>query len=85
MRKTKAVLYGQGELDCQGMRQKCDKAGLEGIKLFVGGNIVVGKQDFNEVKQRFTAMGFDHVYPPGTPVDTTIADLRTDFPNNYIP
>ena len=31
-------LYGQGELDCQGMRQKCDEAGLKGIKLFVGGN-----------------------------------------------
>ena len=78
-------LYGQGELDCQGMRQKCDEAGLKGIKLFVGGNIVVGKQDFTEVKKRFEALGFDHIYPPGTPVDTTIGDLRSDFPNNYIP
>lgn len=78
-------LYGQGELDCQGMRQKCDEAGLKGIKLFVGGNIVVGKQDFTEVKKRFEALGFDHIYPPGTPVDTTIGDLRADFPNNYIP
>ena len=36
-------LYGQGELDCRGMREKCDEAGLAGIPLLVGGNIVVGK------------------------------------------
>ena len=36
-------LYGQGELDCRGMREKCDEAGLLGIPLVVGGNIVVGK------------------------------------------
>ena len=75
-------LYGQGELDCKGLREKCDEAGLKGIKLFVGGNIVVGKQDFNEVHKRFTAMGFDHVYPPGTPVETTIKDLHSDFPDH---
>lgn len=37
-------LYGQGELDCRGMREKCDEAGLKGIPLLVGGNIVIGKQ-----------------------------------------
>ena len=26
-------LYGQGELDCRGMREKCDEAGLQGIPL----------------------------------------------------
>ena len=35
-------LYGQGELDCRGMREKCDEAGLKGIPLLVGGNIVIG-------------------------------------------
>lgn len=75
-------LYGQGELDCKGLRDKCDEAGLKGIKLYVGGNIVVGKQDFTEVKKRFEAMGFDHVYPPGTSVETTINDLHADFPES---
>lgn len=73
-------LYGQGELDCKGLREKCDEAGLENIKLFVGGNIVVGKQDFKEVKKRFMDMGFDHAYPPGTPFETTIADIKSEFP-----
>ena len=52
-------LYGQGELDCRGMREKCDEAGLLGIPLVVGGNIVVGKQKFEDVEKRFHAMGFD--------------------------
>lgn len=69
-------LYGQGEIDCKGLREKCDEAGLKGIKLFVGGNIVVGKQNWPDVEQRFIAMGFDRVYPPGTSPETTIADMK---------
>ena len=69
-------LYGQGELDCRGMREKCDEAGLPGIPLLVGGNIVVGKQKFEDVEQRFRAMGFDRAFAPGTPPETTIEALR---------
>ncbi len=72
-------LYGHGELDCQGMREKCDEAGLAGILLYVGGNIVVGKQPFEEVEKRFHAMGFDRVFGPGTPVETTIEALKEDL------
>ena len=57
-------LYGQGELDCRGMREKCDEAGLLGIPLVVGGNIVVGKQKFEDVEKRFHAMGFDRASRP---------------------
>lgn len=69
-------LYGHGEIDCQGLREKCDEAGLKGIILLAGGNIVVGKQDFKEVEKRFEKMGFTKVYPPGTQPETTIADLN---------
>lgn len=72
-------LYGQGELDCRGMREKCDEAGLKGILLYVGGNIVVGKQPFDEVEKRFKAMGFDRVFGHGTPPETTIAALYEDL------
>lgn len=72
-------LYGQGEIDCRGLREKCDEAGLKGILLYVGGNIVIGKQDWNEVFKRFKDMGFDRVYPPGTSTETTIKDLREDL------
>lgn len=72
-------LYGHGEIDCRGLREKCDEAGLKGILMYVGGNIVVGKQNWTEVYDRFRAMGFDRVYPPGTSVDTTIHDLKEDL------
>jgi methylaspartate mutase sigma subunit len=72
-------LYGHGELDCRGLREKCDESGLRGILLYVGGNIVVGKQPFEEVEKRFKAMGFDRVFGPGTPPETTIAALKEDL------
>lgn len=72
-------LYGHGELDCRGLREKCDEAGLKGILLYVGGNIVVGKQPFEEVEKRFHAMGFDKVFGPGTAPEVTIAELIKDF------
>ena len=72
-------LYGHGELDCRGLRDKCDEAGLEGILLYVGGNIVVGKQPFEEVEKRFKAMGFDRVFGPGTSPEEGIEALRLDL------
>jgi methylaspartate mutase sigma subunit len=72
-------LYGHGELDCRGMRGKCDEAGLTGIPLYVGGNLVVGKKDFAEVERIYRAMGFTRVYPPGTLPETAIADLISDL------
>lgn len=72
-------LYGHGELDCRGLREKCDEAGLSGILLYVGGNIVVGKQPFEDVEKRFHAMGFNRVFGPGTPPETTIAALMEDL------
>lgn len=72
-------LYGHGEIDCRGMRDKCNESGLKDILLYVGGNIVVGKQNWEEVHARFKAMGFDRVYKPGTAVEQDIADLHFDL------
>jgi methylaspartate mutase sigma subunit len=72
-------LYGQGELDCKGFRDLCIEAGLSGILIYVGGNLVVGKQPWAEVEQRFLAMGFDRAFPPGTRTDEVIESLNRDF------
>jgi methylaspartate mutase sigma subunit len=72
-------LYGHGELDCRGLREKCDEAGLKDILLYVGGNLVVGKTPFEEVEKKFKEMGFNRVYPPGTLPDTAIADIKKDL------
>jgi len=72
-------LYGHGELDCRGMRQKMIEAGIGDMLLYVGGNIVVGKQPWPEVEKKFKQMGFDRVFAPGTMPDVTIAALKEDL------
>jgi methylaspartate mutase sigma subunit len=72
-------LYGQGELDCRGFRDLCVEAGMERILLYVGGNLVVGKQPWPEVERRFLEMGFDRAAAPGTRIETVIEWLARDF------
>ena len=63
-------LYGQGELDCRGFRELCIEAGLNDILLYVGGNLVVGKQDWADV---------DRAFANGTRVEEVIDTLDEDF------
>ncbi len=72
-------LYGHGEIDCRGLKGKCVEAGLDDILLYVGGNLVVGKQNWEEVHGKFMDMGFNRVYPPGTLPHITIADIEQDL------
>ncbi len=72
-------LCGHGELDCQGFREKCIEAGKGNIHLVLGGNLVVGKQEWEGVHKKFRRMGFDRVHPPGVAVKTIIADLKKDL------
>ncbi|WP_423364532.1 methylaspartate mutase subunit S [Mycoplasma sp. P36-A1] len=72
-------LYGHGEIDAKGLREKTVEAGIGEIPLYIGGNIVVGKQDWDEVEQRFLDMGFNRVYPPGTRIEYTIKDIEQDL------
>ena len=60
------------------MRDKCNEAGLRIFSLYVGGNIVVGKQPFNEVENVSKPWALT-VFGPGTAPETTIAALYEDF------
>jgi len=72
-------LYGHGEIDCQGMKERCIESGLSDVKLYVGGNLVVGKQDLDEVEKKFKKMGFDRVGGPQSMPTDIIAWLKEDF------
>ena len=72
-------LYGQGELDCRGFRELCIEAGLTDILLYVGGNLVVGKQDWADVEARYMDMGFDRAFANGTRTEEVIETLDKDF------
>ncbi len=72
-------LYGQGELDCRGFRELCIEAGIGDILIYVGGNLVVGKQSWPDVERRFLDMGFDRAFPPGTRTHDVLSTLARDF------
>lgn len=72
-------LYGHGEIDCRGLRDRCVEAGLDHVLLYAGGNLVVGKQEWRETEAKFKGMGFDRVYPPGTLPQEVIPDLQHDL------
>ncbi len=74
-----ASLYGHGEIDCRGLRERCKEAGIGDILLYLGGNLVVGKADFTKVERKFAAMGYDRIYAPGTLPDVVIDDLKADL------
>lgn len=72
-------LYGHGEIDCDGLRGRCVEKGLESIVLYVGGNLVVGKTPFDDVKRKFLAMGYDRVFPADTDLNEAVALLHDDI------
>lgn len=72
-------LYGHAEIDCRGLREKCEEAGLHDVLLYIGGNLTVGKSPFDEVEKRFLEMGFNRVYPPGCSLDDAISDINDDL------
>ena len=72
-------LYGHGEIDCQGFRERCTERGLSGIVMHVGGRLVVGKADPAEVRQKFLDMGFDRVVFPDDDLREEADALRADI------
>lgn len=72
-------LYGHAELDCQGFREQCREAGLGDILLYVGGNLVVGKQDWDKVEKIFLDLGFDRIGSPETRPEQVVKWLKEDL------
>jgi methylaspartate mutase sigma subunit len=71
-------LYGHGEIDCAGLRDRCVERGIEDIVLYVGGNLVVGKVPRAEVAAKFAAMGFDRVFAPSDDLAAAERMLESD-------
>lgn len=73
-------LYGMAEIDLKGFNEKRLEAGLGDVLLYIGGNLVIGRYDPDEIEPRFKELGFDRVYPPKTDIVAVIeGDLRTDL------
>jgi methylaspartate mutase sigma subunit len=72
-------LYGHGEIDCAGLRDRCVERGLADVVLYVGGNLVVGKTARETVEAKFRAMGFDRVFMPSDDLSEAERLLRADI------
>lgn len=72
-------IYGQAYLDCDGMKEKFVEAGLNDVLLYIGGNLTIGREPWDEVEKKFMDQGFHRVYPPDTLPSRAIADLNGDF------
>jgi methylaspartate mutase sigma subunit len=72
-------LCGHGEMECRNFRENCIEAGIGNIHLVVGGNLVIGRQQWEEVEKSFLEMGFNRVYPPGVSPKKVIEDLQKDL------
>ncbi len=72
-------LYGMGEIDCQGFRNKCIESGLDSITLYVGGNLGLGKKNWSEIEKAMLQQGFDKAFPPETMPEDVIKSLDEDL------
>lgn len=72
-------LSGHAQVLIPGLRDKCAKAGLGDILLYLGGNLVIGQAKWEDVEKSFMDMGFSRVYPSNTLPSQVIKDLEADL------
>ena len=72
-------LSGHANVLVAGFRDKCNEAGLNDIKLYLGGQLIIGEMEWPEVEKMYQGMGFDRVYPADVEISRVIADLETDL------
>ena len=71
-------LYGHARQDCEGFHDRLADADLD-VCTYVGGNLAVGQDDFEETRELFREMGFDRVFDAETDPHEAIAALRQDL------
>lgn len=71
-------LYGHAEQDCQGFIDRVEAAGIDAVT-YVGGNLAVGQDDFEQTCEIFREMGFDRVFDSDTKPDDVITTLQEDL------
>jgi methylaspartate mutase sigma subunit len=72
-------LCGHAGILVEGMRERCREAGLNDILLYLGGQLVIGEQPWEETEKFFKNLGFDRVYPPDVQLTKVIEDLEQDI------
>ncbi len=71
-------LYGHAEQDCQGFHEVLDRTNVDAVT-YIGGNLAVGQDDFEETRRTFEELGFDRVFDSETDPEEAIAALKRDL------
>ena len=72
-------LYGMARIDCANFGAKCCEAGLDHVKLYLGGILITDPEEWQDTEKLFKGYGFHRVYPPQTKPEVAIADLKNDL------
>lgn len=70
---------GHAESLAPQLRERCTKAGLRDIILYIGGYLLIGERSWEDTEKTFKELGFDRVYAPGTSPTGVIGDLKADI------
>ncbi|QLK27325.1 methylaspartate mutase subunit S [Natrinema zhouii] len=71
-------LYGHAKQDCEGFHQRIADADIDATT-YIGGNLAVGQDDFDETRSFFRQMGFNRVFDSETDPEEAIEALKADL------
>ncbi|SFK84707.1 glutamate mutase subunit S [Halogranum rubrum] len=71
-------LYGHAEQDCRGFHDRLASDSLD-LPTYIGGNLAVGQDDWDETRRRFERMGFTRVFDSETEPQEAIDALCLDL------
>jgi methylaspartate mutase sigma subunit len=72
-------MSGHARLLCEGLREKCEEAGLKNIILYLGGILSTGDTSWKELEQIFHNMGYTRIYSSAAMPGQIIKDLEMDI------
>ncbi|MGA1792261.1 MAG: methylaspartate mutase subunit S [bacterium] len=72
-------LSGHARMLSEGFREKCVEAGLSEIHLVIGGHLVIGETEWEDVEKTFKQIGYNRVYPSSVLLAEVIDDLKADL------
>jgi methylaspartate mutase sigma subunit len=72
-------LAGHAHVDCEGFRDKLSEAGLGNIRMYIGGQLTVVEEPWEDTEKAFKDIGFNRVYPKSVGIAQIIQDLDADL------
>lgn len=78
-------LNGEAENWCRSARDLLSEAGFQDILLYIGGNLVVGARDKQQVEAQFRTFGFDRVFYGEVDFNHIIELLEEDLSTGRTP